>query len=96
MSMYAFKCAEYRGVVTASNMKNLFWAIDEYMDPYQVEIRKISEISMCWNIGVDEVDTGPDEIVDYTRTELEIGERSIVEVEWCQDGWRKVDWRKYV
>lgn len=97
MAMYAFKCGNWRGVISAATMKELFWSIDEHLDPWQAKVRRISDVSLCWNIGVDEVPVTDDidSGVSYARTKFELGDRTVDEVELSGDKWRVIDWHKY-
>lgn len=48
--LYAFRIKQedntisHHGVVSANNMTELFWALDEHVDPGCVEVKKLSKL----------------------------------------------------
>jgi len=54
----------YMGLVVAANKDDLFWEIDQYGDPYSVEVMKATRASFCIQIDQKE------EEVDYDEFEL--------------------------
>lgn len=58
----------YVGFAYAKNMLELFWEIDQFGDPYSVEIKRMKSSSMCMKI-ID--------IDEFELDELELSERFI-------------------
>ena len=53
MLTYAFRWKINRkiqtvGIVVAQNLQDLFWELDQYADPFAVELKEISTGSMLW------------------------------------------------
>ena len=87
MKIYAYRLLTsdddqigYFGVVFANSKKQLFWALDEFCDPYRCEIKELdfsSAICMAYNIEHDEPVTD----------RLEIGSGILDTVLNDEDGW---------
>jgi hypothetical protein len=87
---YAFRCLDtkgeqmgYVGFAYAKNMLELFWEIDQFYDPYLVEIKELKSSSMCMKIiDINEFDN------------YELGERftSIID----KQGFKKPEWPENV
>lgn len=74
------KASFWVGFAVAQNMKDLFWQIDNHIDPYKVEIMKIDRGSACLllaEIG-DDFDESGHEINGYSIPE--------------ESGWKKPKW----
>ena len=72
---YAFRCLDtkgeqigYVGFAYAKNMLELFWEIDQFYDPYLVEIKELKSSSMCMKIM---------DIDEFEFDNYELGERFI-------------------
>ena len=61
----------YYGIVVAKNKLDLFWAIDEFGDPYRCEIKKLDKGGICFKHDANENE----------YSELEIGESLIPDPE---------------
>ena len=68
----------YIGFAIAENMKELFWEIDLYGDPYQVEIKKIYNDSFCVKYKED------DDEINYSNLELDLPDN---DVKWKIPKW---------
>lgn len=59
MTAYYFRVMEdgepngYVGFVMAESMQHLFWTIDEFVDPYAVEIQTAKVAGYCYYMKVD-------------------------------------------
>ncbi|MEY4411765.1 MAG: hypothetical protein RL560_24 [Actinomycetota bacterium] len=78
MSAWAFRFTHedgelsgYYGVVVAKDKLDLFWAIDEFGDPYLCEIKKLDKGGICFKHDASENE----------YSELEIGESLIPDPE---------------
>jgi len=89
--LYAFRIKQedntisHHGVVSANNMTELFWALDEHVDPGCVEVKKIKQISFCVDTSPDPENEG-DESYFNIGVELEFGD-SFFEPLADNDGW---------
>lgn len=87
MTAYYFRVIEdgkpngWVGFVMAETMKHLFWTIDEFVDPYAVEIKKAKTAGYCYHMEVD----GD----DVTSSKYEFSEH---EPFFDEDKWRKPVW----
>jgi len=77
----------YAGIAFADNKKDLFWVIDEFGDPYSVQIAKISNSGMCVKYEMSE-----DEDVDDVYSEVEISERAYYGLTGDKRAWKKPSW----
>lgn len=79
----------YSGFAVGRNITAVFWEIDQYVDPYRVEIMTASAGGYCLK-NPDAVDDDDDEMDDYS--EIEISDYH----EPASSGakWRKPDWSK--
>ena len=76
----------YYGLAFAQNKKNLFWAIDEYADPYSVEVRTASGGGFCRLRTIDTHD-------DVEQSKWEVSEED------CRpedEKWKSPNWGNYV
>jgi hypothetical protein len=69
------------GFAMAETMKQLFWTIDEFVDPYSVEIRTAKAAGYCYHMEVD-----GDEITPSKH------EHSGHEPFFDEDKWKKPVW----
>ena len=84
MIAYSFrvinKPSVWVGFAVAQNMKDLFWQIDNHIDPYMVEIKKLERGSACFKLFKDGE--------DFDESDHEINGYSIPE----ESGWKKPKW----
>jgi hypothetical protein len=69
------------GFVMAESMQHLFWTIDEFVDPYAVEIKTAKVAGYCYHMEID----GD----DVQSSEYEFSEH---EPFFDDDKWRKPVW----
>ena len=87
MTAYYFRVIEdgkpngWVGFVMAYDMHQLFWTIDEFVDPYAVEIQTAKVAGYCYHQKVD----GD----DVTNTGYEFSQQ---EPFWDEGKWRKPLW----
>lgn len=87
MTAYYFRVIEkgesngWVGFAMGPTLQHLFWAIDEFVDPYSVEIKTAKVAGYCYHIGVD----GDD--VESSKHEF-----SEHEPFFDEDKWRKPVW----
>lgn len=74
----------YMGLAVARDMVELFWEIDQYGDPFGVEIRPVERGSFCAHFQ-DEPNEGTDLFSEVKITEYLPG----------KERWRKPDWSDY-
>ena len=72
------KASFWVGFAVAQNMKDLFWQIDNHIDPYMVEIKKLERGSACFKLFEDGEDF----------------EESDHEIIGCHYGDDEDDWKK--
>jgi hypothetical protein len=77
----------YAGIAFAANKKDLFWMIDEFGDPYSVQIAKMSQSGMCVKYEIPE-----DEEVDAIYSEVEISERAYYGLTGDKRAWKRPSW----
>jgi hypothetical protein len=65
------------GFAMAEDKEGLFWAIDEFIDPYSVKIKRAHTAGYCFEVNGDE-----------SNYELSSYQPMINE-----DGWRKPNWK---
>ena len=74
------------GFAVARNKYQLFWVIDQYTNPLNVEIKKVHTGSYC---KLQEITEHGDEI-DVEISELEF---DLMEPLFNDDGWKKPNWK---
>tara|TARA_R110000764_G_scaffold235049_1_gene329334 strand:- start:286 stop:570 length:285 start_codon:yes stop_codon:yes gene_type:complete len=79
-AMTEHKPSVWVGFAFAQNMKDLFWQIDNHIDPYKVEIKKMQRGSACLLL----VEVGE----DFDESDHEINGYSIPE----ESGWKTPVW----
>ena len=90
MIAYYFRVAEEKepdgwiGLVVGQNMEDIFWGIDEYIDPYQVEIKTAHRGGYCRFIDKDEYGNYE---CDQSKSEF-----SQDEPLFDEKGWRTPKW----
>ena len=93
--IYAFRSRRedgtisHHGIVSAVDMNDLYWGLDEMLDPYDVEIKIISCIGICFlsqNLDVDDEDGTLNWIIPAEKEELELSEMLIIQLSE-EDGW---------
>lgn len=100
MKIYAWRVPNtfYRGIASACNMEDLFWAIDEHIDPYQVQIMELKTgISIAYKY-VDVWDDMGEECLDAMYSEFESGDSvGASEIEHDNSAWSNYTaWDKYL
>ena len=70
------------GFAMAESMKQLFWAIDEFVDPYSVEIKTAKTAGYCYH----------SEVVDGWQLDRSGYQTSEHEPFFDEDKWRKPVW----
>ena len=87
MTAYYFRVVEegkpngWVGLVVAPTLQHLFWAIDEFVDPFSVEIQTAKFAGYCYHMEID----GD----DVTASKHEFSEH---EPFFDDDKWRKPVW----
>ena len=87
MTAYYFRVIQHGepngfvGFVMADSVRNLFWAIDEFVDPYAVEIKTAKNAGYCYHMKVDGDDV---QVSGYEFSELEPF--------FDEDKWKKPVW----
>jgi len=69
------------GFVVAPDLKNLFWMVDEFLDPYSVEIKTANSGGYC-------------KFWDVDREESSNYENSEFQPYPDESGWRKPKWNE--
>ncbi len=77
----------YAGIAFAKNKTDLFWLIDEFGDPYSVQIAKTGNYGMCVKYEISE-----DEDADDIYSEVEISERAYYGLTGDKREWKKPSW----
>ena len=72
----------YTGLAVAANMTDMFWTIDEFGDPYSVEIKSATEGGVCF-LETEDGDS-------VTRTEVETCEKNPLATDVIK--WRRPTW----
>jgi len=81
----------YRGLVFSDSMENLPYAIDEYVNPLDVEIKKANHGGYCKHVKVTVHIDDDDEDYEVEQTKFEFGEEeSLVDED---EGWKKPNWK---
>jgi hypothetical protein len=75
------------GLAVAQNKLDLFWVIDEFCDPYRVELRTAHSGGMCVHL----TETSEDEDEDSDRSEWETSEM-LPNPFHSYNKWRKPKW----
>ena len=70
------------GFAMAESMQHLFWTIDEFVDPYSVEIKTAKTAGYCYHLEKKYED-------EWTETGHEFSGH---EPDWDEDKWRKPVW----
>jgi hypothetical protein len=72
MALYEFRFTakdsngrKARGLVEAKSIRELFWAIDRFGDPYQATYRKRSNIALCYWDG--RIENQSDDVYDLAK-----------------------------
>ena len=74
-----------RGFVVGRTMLEIFWAIDEFINPYETQIATPNRAGVCYFLEDDELDAE-----DHSISE---------ELCLCYDQdrkWRSVDWKRFL
>jgi len=69
----------YIGMVCGQNKRDLFWLIDEYLDPYSVQIKTAHRGGHCRFFDIDDLESSKHETSEY-------------EPPIDDDGWRTPNW----
>ena len=78
------------GMAVAADMTSMYWEIDQYCNPYSVEVKSIRNGSFCSLEGLDWSEEGFElDIVEGKRGEFETSES--MPFSW-DDGWRAPAW----
>jgi hypothetical protein len=73
----------YRGFALGNNLLDVFHAIDEFIDPYTVEVASIHATGMCFYLEEDECDAEKHEVSE------------VMAICYDQDRrWTRIDWTK--
>ena len=86
MTAYYFRVIQddkpngYYGFAMAETMHHLFWTIDEFVDPYALEIKTAKTAGYCYHME--------DDGVDVKESKYEFSEHE----PFFEDGWRKPLW----
>jgi hypothetical protein len=83
----------YYGVVGANSERDLFWAIDEFGDPYRCELRKLSNIGFCLKLSKEFLDNDCDDYTEEPYSELEFSDH-VWEPFLTTEKFRKAVWSK--
>jgi hypothetical protein len=93
---YAFRFVDennkptgYYGIGFARTLNEMFWQIDEHGDPYAVEIKAVTEASICFKADTQQISNEESEI---NFSELEISESISFLPEEIDCGFKKVSW----
>ena len=73
----------YRGFVTGVNLLEIFWAIDEFIDPYTVEVANLQSAGICFYLEDDDCDAEKHEVSEALAI--------------CYDQdykWKRINWDK--
>lgn len=94
MTAYLFRFVDdeeeptgYAGIAFAANKTDLFWLIDEFGDPYSVQIAKVGQSGMCVKYEISE-----DEDVDSVYSEVEISDMAYNRLTGDKRAWKKPSW----
>jgi hypothetical protein len=100
--LYAFRIKQadntisHHGLVSAVDTSDLFWAIDEFVDPYAVEINKYKRpLSICFTTELDIEDVEDDEdgyVVPMEINHLELGDHLSNAISESKD-WYIPNWK---
>lgn len=77
----------YVGMAVAYNMRGVFWQIDQYCDPFAVEVKSVQSGGFCTREGVGWSESN--EAFYSGRTEFETAEQ--MPFSW-EKKWRKPSW----
>jgi len=75
----------YIGLAVGKNIEDILWQIDEFGDPWSVQIQSVRWGGMCWK---ENKSTDPDE--DNYSDEYEVTEYS--PDPWADKGWKTPKW----
>ena len=88
----------HHGIVSGVNDSGIFWAIDEWVDPWCVELKKLNKhyVGFCINT-TDDVDDDDEPNADmgwfFCGNVMEMAES--FKIALCEtDGWYKPKWNK--
>ena len=79
------KLTEYSGLAIAYNMQEIFWEIEQYVDPYLVQIMPATNGGYCLHNG--------DEENDYKEIEISghhVPSRGAKTAKWAKPNWDKI------
>lgn len=85
----------YYGVVGANSEYDLFWGIDEFGDPYQCELQKISDTGICIKLSKEFLDPDCDDYLGDPFYQLEISD-SVMGSFQSPEKFKKAVWSKDV
>ena len=77
----------YTGMVAGKSKWHLFWGIDEFGDPYSVEILPVKAGGICY---FENVERSPGGEVDVDRTQVELCLENPLYSD--SEKWRKPNW----
>jgi len=89
MIAYYFRVMEdgtptgWRGLVVGVNMEDIFWGIDEYVDPYAVEIKPANSGGYCRYYDETNDQSNDANPPEFSEWELMLGDK----------GWKTPKWR---
>lgn len=100
MKLYAFrgidnegKPSGWYGFAVAANAHQLFWQINQHIDPFRVEIQKLDSASVLFRTKtVDDGDGPPVVVPDHGEAKTEICEEMEQLLDFEQ-GWKKPRWK---
>jgi hypothetical protein len=97
--IYAFRIKQadntitHHGLVSAVDTADLFWAIDEFVDPQAVELKKYKKpLAICFTTELDIEDDEDGYVVPTENNHLELGDHLITAISESK-GWYKPDWK---
>ncbi len=81
----------YCGMVVADSWSELFWAIDEFCDPYKVVVKEVKRGGYCKKVEVfGDKSLGSDEEIEIETSEHEFSEHEPFPL--VTDGWQIPEW----
>ena len=99
--IYAFRIKQsdntisHHGLVSAGNTTDLFWAIDEFVDPHAVELKKCKQpFSICFTSEEDEDEDEDEAVVPMQNNEIELGDHLYNTLSYS-DGWYVPKWKNF-